>query len=149
MICVVRMMVHQHIPEWLSLDGLRVKIQYPKMKKQCNGCYENHLRKDCSNVKLSWGNYVTKFKQNNPDIPDEFYGKWLKKINRDVPVCPTEKDFHLLKNQVEWDEMKTKMLSCGIEESKIKSMMEERFQNYDQAVKEFNKKQSGCDIDLN
>ena len=40
-------------------------------------------------------------------------------------------------------------MSCGIEESKIKSMMEERFQNYDQAVKEFNKKQSGCDIDLN
>ena len=33
------------------------------------------------------------------------------------------------------------MLSCGIEESKIKSMMEERFNKYDQAVKDFKNKQ--------
>ena len=49
-IYIVKMKVHQHIPEWLPLDGLRVKVQYPNMKKQCNGCYENHLRKDCGNT---------------------------------------------------------------------------------------------------
>ena len=143
------MKVHQHIPEWLPLDGLRVKVQYPKMKKQCNGCYENHLRKDCGNTKLSWGNYVDKFRLSNPEIPDEFYGKWLKKTNIKVIECPSEKDFHLPKSQAEWDEMKTKMMSCGMEESKIKSMMQERFQKYEQVLNKYKDKQTVSDIELN
>ena len=118
-IYIVKMKVHQHIPEWLPLDGLRVKVQYPGMKKLCNGCYGNHLRKDCNNEKLPWADYVTNFKDHNPEIPDEFYGKWLKKASLLVLECPTEKQFHLPSCKAEWDELKSTMIGCGIEESKI------------------------------
>ena len=35
-IYTVRMHLHQKIPEWLPLDGLRVRIQHPGMQKLCN-----------------------------------------------------------------------------------------------------------------
>ena len=85
----------------------------------------------------------------NQEIPDEFYGKWLKKTNINVIECLSEKDFHLPKSQAEWDEMKTKMMSCGIEESKIKSMMQERFQKYEQVLNKYKDKQTVSDIELN
>ena len=133
-IYLVRMMIHQDIPEWLPAEGLRIKIQYAKIKKQFNNCYENHLRKDCENEKLSWSEYVKKFRLRYPEIPDEFYGKWInkKKLQR-----PTEADFHLPKNQEEWNILKSNMLSCGFDESKISSMMQERLENFKKALTEF------------
>ena len=93
------MVLLQDIPEWLPLDGLRNKIQYAKMKKQCNSCFGNHLRKNCSNEKVSWLEYVSKFKTDYPEIPDEFYGKWLEKVGESQQLCPTERDFHIPKDE--------------------------------------------------
>ena len=42
--------------------------------------------------------------------------------------------------------MKNRMMSCGIEESLIKSMMQERFVKYEQAIKEYKIKQSGLEL---
>ena len=131
------------------MDGLRVKVQYPGMKKLCNGCYGNHLRKDCNNEKLPWADYVRNFKDHNPEIPDEFYGKWFKKARIRVLECPTEKQFHLPSCKAEWEELKSTMIGCGIEESKINSIMQERLENYEQAMREFKENQKAIDIDSN
>ena len=53
-IYTVNMILHQKIPEWLPMDGLRIKIQHKGIQKLCNVCYGNHLRKDCNEEKLSW-----------------------------------------------------------------------------------------------
>ena len=71
---------HQKIPEWLPLDGLRIKIQHKGMQKLCSVCFGHHLRKDCNEEKVSWAEYVRKFRSENPDISDEFYGKWIEII---------------------------------------------------------------------
>ena len=41
------------------------------------------------------------------------------------------------------------MIGCGIEESKIKSIMQERLENYEKALKEFKENQKAIDTDSN
>ena len=48
-----------------------------------------------------------------------------------------------------WELYSEQFLSCGIEESKIKSMMQERFKKYEQAFNEYKDKQTVSDIELN
>ena len=50
------------------------------IQKLCNVCYGNHLRKNCTEEKLSWADYNKIFRSKNPEIPDEFYGKWIELI---------------------------------------------------------------------
>ena len=107
-IYTARMNLHQKIPERLPLDGLRVRIQHQGMQKLCNGCYGHHLRKECQNEKVGWLDYVGIFMQENPEIPESFYGKWAEKLSK-TDGKPTEKDFYLPSNQEELDEM---MLHC-------------------------------------
>ena len=134
----VRMIIHQDIPEWLPLEGQRVRIQYPLMKKQCNRCFENHLRKDCSKAKVTWHEYIRKFGSDFPEIPDQFYGKWLSISKKTTPKRPIEKDFNLPTSQEEWDQMIQKMGQCGIEEKIAKTMLRQRMTEFQKALKEFN-----------
>ena len=71
-IYTVNMILHQKIPEWLPMDGLRIKIQHKGIQKLCSGCYGHHLRKDCTEEKLSWADYVTSIRSGNPEIWDDF-----------------------------------------------------------------------------
>ena len=103
-IYTVRMHLHQKIPEWLPLDGLRVQIQHPGMQKLCNGCYGDHLRKDCKNEKVTWHDYVGIFKSQNPDIPESFYGNPSVKSSNNSCQRPTEKDFNIPTTQDEQNE---------------------------------------------
>ena len=94
-IYTVRMNLHQNIPEWLPLDGLRVKIQHNGMQKLCNTCYGHHLRKDCTEEKVSWPEYIKMFRLENAEIPVDFYGKWAETFKQEVQVAPREQDFNL------------------------------------------------------
>ena len=116
-IYTLRMFIHRDIPEWLPLEGLRVRIQYPRMKKLCNGCYENHLRKDCNNDKVTWADYVRSFKHSNPEFPDLFYGKWSDLSKSKQGTCQTERDFNIPTCKAEWEEIYcicVKMLWSGL-----------------------------------
>ena len=62
---------------------------------------------------------------------------------------PTEKQFHLPSCKAEWEELKSTMINCGIDESKIKSIMQERLENYEKALKEFKENQKAKDTDSN
>ena len=65
-----------------------------------------HLRKDCENEKVTWNEYIKRFKQKHPEIPDHFYGKWYNLALKHHSKCPTEKDFNLPTSKEEWEEMK-------------------------------------------
>ena len=127
------MFIHRDIPEWLPVEGQRVRISYPRMKKLCNGCYKNHLRKDCNNDKVSWKDYVKGFKQSNPEFPDLFYGKWSELQKTPAKIGPTEKDFNIPTTQSEWEEMKRMLSQCGVDEESAKSMIKERLLKFEKA----------------
>ena len=70
------------------LKGQRVQICY-------DACHGNHLRKDCTNGKVSWLEYVNQFKLDYPEIQEKFYCNWTEKARKNLRKCPTEKDFNL------------------------------------------------------
>ena len=139
-IFTVKMILHQKIPEWLPMDGLRIKVQHKGNQKLCNHCYGNHLRKDCKEEKRTWSDYVNIFRCQNPEIPDEFYGKWAEIFEKDSPKMPMESDFNLPTTREEYEQMLTLMSSCGIDREAGIKMLRERKVKYDAAVKEFNSK---------
>ena len=134
-IYTVSMVIRQDIPEWLPLDGLRVRIQYLKMKKLCNGCYNHHLRKDCNNPKISWTDYVNKFSNEYAEIQ---YKKWIEQIGKTKLKCPSEKDLNLPTSRTEWDEMNQMMNQCGIDEPTMET-------NHDE-IKELKVRESPCGV---
>ena len=138
-IYTVRMNLHQNIPEWLPLDGLRVKIQHNGMQKLCNTCYGRHLRKDCTEEKVSWPEYIKRFRLENKEIPDDFYGKWAETFKQEVQVAPREQDFNLPTTKVELEEMLSLMYKCGIERSTAVTMLRERKEKFDLAVENYSK----------
>ena len=131
------MTLHQKIPEWLPLDGLRVRVQHPGMQKLCNGCYGNHLRRDCTSQKVSWNDYIGIFKNENPDIPESFYGKWADAPPQPEMRKPNEKDFFLPTNQVELDEMMSNMQKSGFDRDAVIQIFKERKAKYDLAKAEY------------
>ena len=132
-----RMNLHQKIPEWLPLDGLRVRIQHPGMQKLCNGCFGSHLRKDCENEKVSWKDYVSSFRTRNPEIPESFYGKW-----GDLPSIPelrkpNEKDYCIPTNQSELDDLMNNMRKSGFDKEGVIKILKERKTKFDAAMEEY------------
>ena len=83
-------------------------------------------------------NSTLKFTMAREENPGVCSFKW---INKSRLPRPTEKDFNLPTNQEEWDIMKSTMLSCGLDESKIKSMMQERLEKLKKASDEFKLKE--------
>ena len=143
-IYTVKMNLHQKIPEWLPLDGLRVKIQHKGIQKLCNTCYGNHLRKDCTEEKKSWADYILQFRSENPEIPDNFYGKWIEIVRDESIKRPTEKDFCLPTTSEECDQIYAIFQSCGIDETTGMKMLKERKERFDSALKEYNSKQNNA-----
>ena len=109
-------------------------------KKLFNGCYENHLRKDCNSNKVSWAEYVRSFKHSNPEFQDLFYGKWSDLSKTTMKNCPPEKDFNIPAK--EWEEMKKMLSQCRVDEENAKLIFKERLLIYKLAMRDFN---SGSD----
>jgi len=65
----IKMKIERSIPEFLPIDGKRVRIHYSGMAKQCLNCYGyRHVKADCKNAKTQWLEYVAGFMQNNDFI---------------------------------------------------------------------------------
>jgi len=85
----VQMKIHHTIPQYLPAFGRKVKIYYRGIETQCTNCYETgHIRASCQGKKISWIDYVKWFREDNPDIKDEMYGRWLKISERDPVTTP-------------------------------------------------------------
>ena len=63
------------------------------------------VRNKCTEEKVSWTDYVSIFRTENPEISDDFYGKWIQVIKEDVSKRPCEKDFNLPSTKEECDQM--------------------------------------------
>ena len=70
---LLNMIINSEIPEIIPLEGLRVKLQYQRVKKLCTICFGKHLRKDCDGTKVTWPEYIKVFKEKNLSITEDFY----------------------------------------------------------------------------
>jgi hypothetical protein len=57
--------------------GRRIKIHYRGIQKLCPNCFGPHPKQLCQSRKKLWKEYVTDFKNLNPNIPDDLFGKWF------------------------------------------------------------------------
>jgi len=69
----------EHIPEWLPIQGQKIRIFYYGMKRQCNACWEiGHPKWQCKGKKTNWRGYVDQMIASGWFAPS-MYGKWHKK----------------------------------------------------------------------
>jgi hypothetical protein len=57
------------IPQLLPVLGKRIRISYPGVQRLCTNCFGSHGRQSCQSKKMKWNQYVTRFKEQNPDFP--------------------------------------------------------------------------------
>ena len=91
---------------------------------------------------MSWADYVMFFRSENPEISDEFYGKWIEIIKEDPSKRPCEKDFNLPTTKEECDQMFNLMTACGIDRATGITMLKERKEKFELAVKEYESKKA-------
>ena len=76
------------------------------------------------------------FRSDNPEIPDDFYGKWIEILKNTSMKKPNEKDFNLPTNRDEFEQMIAIMNSCGIDRATGITMLKERKSKFDLATKD-------------
>jgi len=75
----VKVRLDKRIPQYLPMFGMKIKIYYRGIAKMCTNCYKTgHIQKDCDELRVSWIEYVTDFINNNEDIPEGLFGRWMK-----------------------------------------------------------------------
>ena len=75
---IVKMELKKPIPEFLPIDGKKVRIHYGGIAKQCLNCYGyNHKKSECKDQKCTWLEYVTGFIQSH-NLEENMYGKWAR-----------------------------------------------------------------------
>jgi hypothetical protein len=78
----VKMVLQNQIPQFLPIDGKRVRIYYKGIDKLCQNCYEKgHTKKTCKNDWKNWMEYVDMFAMKY-DFGDEFLGRWTRKLEQ-------------------------------------------------------------------
>jgi len=66
------------IPQFLPMYGYKIKVYYRDIEKVCTKCFRpGHLQNDCQNQQKEWLHEVVDFIQNNEQIDDELFGRWL------------------------------------------------------------------------
>ena len=74
----VTMKLSWKIPQFLPMMGRKVEIYYRGIEQTCVNCYqEGHMRKDCTNEKVHWLDYVSHFIETN-ELRPEIYGRWFQ-----------------------------------------------------------------------
>jgi hypothetical protein len=58
--------------------GRRIRLYYKGIQKKCGKCFGNHRNSECDQERVPWINYVRDFKADHPEVPEVFYGRWMK-----------------------------------------------------------------------
>jgi len=79
----IKIQLEKPIPEFLPIDGKRVRIYYAGMHKQCVNCYQyGHIKAECKEERATWLEYVAGFIKNNLNIRKELFGRWYGIVER-------------------------------------------------------------------
>jgi len=77
----IQMEIKNPIPQFLPVDGKRIKIYHKGIKKWCTNCFKaTHLRTTCTSQRIEWLEYVDRFMVNN-NLDNSYYGKWLERVD--------------------------------------------------------------------
>ncbi len=76
----VKMRLEREIPQFLPIDGKRIRIYYRGIHKLCSKCfYHGHIKRDCKNEDEDWFAYVDRFMVNS-NLDDMYYGRWVSRM---------------------------------------------------------------------
>jgi hypothetical protein len=64
----------QHIP----MCGRRVRLYYKGIAKKCGKCFGDPKTNVCHQERIPWVNYVRDIKEDHPEVPESFYGRWTR-----------------------------------------------------------------------
>lgn len=79
----VKMTIDEHIPQFLPIDGRKVKIYYKGIPKMCTACYEvGHIKANCENSPTSWMEYVANLIESSDENEMALFGRWTKIARR-------------------------------------------------------------------
>jgi hypothetical protein len=79
----VKMRIVEHIPQYLPMNGRKVKIYYKGIEKLCLNCYEpGHLKAECENERKSWLEYTARYIKENKDFEPELFGRWIHVVRK-------------------------------------------------------------------
>ena len=73
----IKMKLDTAIPQLLPMSGRRIKMYHRGIQKLCTNCFGNHSKRVCQSQKVLWVDYVRRFVELNPEIPPEYFGKWI------------------------------------------------------------------------
>ena len=81
----IKMKLARDIPQFLPMHGRKIRVYFKNMNKLCTNCYGSHTRRQCTNEKVPWITYVRDFMKQNPDIPEDYNGKWWEVVDQEYP----------------------------------------------------------------
>ncbi len=77
----VQMLIKKPIPQFLPMDGKRIKIYHKGIKRMCENCFASgHYRATCPRTKVDWMAYVDFFVMES-GFEEEMFGKWIPRVN--------------------------------------------------------------------
>jgi len=72
----------RHMPDQLPIDGKRINLYYPGIKKVCNKCFGcGHIKKECKEQKGKWIDFVQKLYYSRK-FEDYLFGTWLDELDK-------------------------------------------------------------------
>jgi hypothetical protein len=77
----VQMLIRKPIPQFLPIDGKRIKIYHRGIKKMCQNCFgSGHYRSTCPRERVDWMAYIDYFILES-GFEEEMFGKWTNRVN--------------------------------------------------------------------
>ena len=83
---VVKMKLKSDLPNWVPMYGRKICLEYRGMRRQCNACYGNHLKKNCRWERASMEQLADKIRSSYPEIPEEYFGRLAKPVPTKKPI---------------------------------------------------------------
>jgi hypothetical protein len=112
----VQMMIKKPIPQFLPMDGKRIKIYHRDIKRMCQNCFSGgHYRAAYPREKVDWMAYVDYFIMES-GFEEEMFGKWVSRVN----------DWQILNGQAHQENMNFLNRKKAAENARKENLVESR-----------------------